>query len=512
MKPLLAKLAPRRAVGVAIGDRAVTISLMAFTPLGPSELDRRAEPIGDGTPEAALRRALKPLVAVKPWRNAPVAVGLSHLHVFFSTRPIKRMAEEVAGGRKGPGVSPQMLLHEVLQSPNVIIDDMEVDMIRARPNRQPVASIVACRKKFLAPILEVLDECGVRPTRIEPSPCGLLRAAVARHRAPRRARTVLRVFLGDDEAMCVLTAGGLPLMWRGFALGRGSEAGEILSEFRATDNLCRYFGIESSIDAVMVHGRPDLSGLEASPEWAKLPGTSVRLDGPAYDGGVIASGLALGCQNYEARSFNLTRASAPPIPILNLVPWGNLALQVGLLTGVSLLLADELQSLERARTAVRAELSGFDRPRGRGNAQLREDRKAMTQRVEAVGRFLDGRILWTDCVRDVATRLPETMVTTSIAGECKYEAMAMVKGKAKRSFRVELETPTPSDGAIPPEVGRFLDELRGAPRLRKSLPSIEMAELRWGPVGQARVPTASFSVVCTPEAAKLKGEKKPSPH
>ena len=97
--------------------------------------------------------------------------------------------------------------------------------------RRPLASVAACRKKAMAPALEALEDCGVRPYRVEPAPCGLLRRAIERHRTPRRCASALRVFLGQEHALAVLTAADLPLMWRYFPLPAGSEAMAILSTY-----------------------------------------------------------------------------------------------------------------------------------------------------------------------------------------------------------------------------------------------------------------------------------------
>ena len=73
----------------------------------------------------------------------------------------------------------------MLRSSNLVIDDMNVDMIKSQPGKHPVASIIATRRKYLAPILNGLESCGVRPSQIEPVPFALLRAAFRRHRPVR---------------------------------------------------------------------------------------------------------------------------------------------------------------------------------------------------------------------------------------------------------------------------------------------------------------------------------------
>ena len=139
------------------------LSLSAFTPLGPVEMECRREPVQGEWIDVAFPASWLRCSSAKPWRNAPIAIGVPVLSVFFSTRPIKSMNLDV---------EPQVLLHEMLRSSNLVIDDMNVDMIKSQPGKHPVASIIATRKKYLTPILGGLESCGGgrRRSSLPPSP------------------------------------------------------------------------------------------------------------------------------------------------------------------------------------------------------------------------------------------------------------------------------------------------------------------------------------------------------
>ena len=77
--------------------------------------------------ETVLRRLLEFLLGRRQaGPDARVALGLSPLRVFFSTRRIRSTDDNV---------SPQVLLHEVLQSPNISIHDMAIDVIKSEPGQ-----------------------------------------------------------------------------------------------------------------------------------------------------------------------------------------------------------------------------------------------------------------------------------------------------------------------------------------------------------------------------------------
>src|SRR5262245_4301542 len=132
MKSLLAKFSRRKAVGVYVSDREIAVSWVAATALGSVEISRQRETFEHEKFTETFQRVLKPLVSGKHRRHPPIGFSVPTLEVFFSTRPMKAA---------GSDVSPQVLLHEVLRSPTINVDDMVVDLIQAKPGKRAIASI-----------------------------------------------------------------------------------------------------------------------------------------------------------------------------------------------------------------------------------------------------------------------------------------------------------------------------------------------------------------------------------
>ena len=86
----------------------------------------------------------------------------------------------------------------------------------------------------------------------------LVRAATRQHHPPRRAKTLLQIFLGATEGLAVLTVAGLPLAWRSFAIPSFSEGMAILSATRTLLSQNRYHEMETPLDYAIVHGRAEL--------------------------------------------------------------------------------------------------------------------------------------------------------------------------------------------------------------------------------------------------------------
>ena len=178
MKSLLAKMSMRKFVGLYLGEHEVAVSEVAVTPLGPVEIVSRTEPCPPNELLNVIERVLQSLQGGKQ-RRLQVAIGLPNSRVFFGTRPLRGAAD----------TSPVGVMQKLLCSPNVTTDDLTIDMVKSNINKAAVATVTACRKKYMAAVLAVLQRCGAQACRTEPAPCALVRAAAKQHRPPRRATT-----------------------------------------------------------------------------------------------------------------------------------------------------------------------------------------------------------------------------------------------------------------------------------------------------------------------------------
>jgi Tfp pilus assembly protein PilN len=501
VRSMMNKLALRKDIGLALGDHAVGAAEWATTPLGRVEVFRESEPIGDDGLAPAVGRLLKRRFTKEELAKARVTIGLPALRVFFSTRPIQADNREA---------SPEILLHEVLQSPNLSVDDMIVDMIRLRPGQRPLASIVACRKKYMAGVLSALAAAGVEPCVAEPSPCALLRDAARRLRPPGRSRAFARVILGDGRGLAVLmTAPEAPLMWRPFDLAPGREAAAIRAAVASLGSLGRFCGQEGELDTVLVHGRPDLGPLAEVVEAEALPGVKLlRHDAPPLDEAAIAAGLAEG-PGPGASAFNLVRSLGRGLSFWEVFPWGQAVLQVAALVAASLFLRHHLIE---ARAEARGALNEDARYAWAARVptdKLRAEKKDLEQRLDSVRTFLASRVSWTAHARDMAARLGPAIILTSFQGTAELEGG---RGKPRRSLALKLAAPIKKAGGMPREIDAFLRALRDAPLLKRDFPEIELANLQWTAAistSPSATPTATFGVTCSPGSKSAPAPAKP---
>ncbi len=497
LKSLLAKIAVRKAIGVYVSDKEVVISKVVATSLGPVEVTSLRESYTADQLGNVLNRLLTPLQS--RWKRFPlnVAVGLSGQRVFYSTRPVKSTNAEA---------SPEMLLHEVLQSASISVDDMALDVVKSKPDKRPVASIVSCRRKYLSGLLTAFGTAGVNPFRAEPAPIALLRVAALRNRNPRKAKTVLRMFLRADQGLAVLSVGNVPFVWRYFSLPVGNEATAILSVTRTLQTLSKPCGHESPIDIIIVHGRPDLrETIESEQLQDGLGIATTWMEGPALDESTVAFGLALGCLTEGTESFDLARSLRPRRSLWELFPWGEVALQTALIICMGLFLANRSGHLDKAYSVVSQSIGEHVWLHSLDEQDLEKEKKDLQAKVDAVRKFLSTRIVWTAYARDIPGRMPKQTTINGIEGLCDLEVSGKKKDggiKQKKSFVLRLSSPMTKEGKMPKEIDDFMNSLREHPLLKRDFPTVELREVvRFQPFVNSP-PTASFTVICMPKADK----------
>jgi len=436
---------------------------------------------------------LDPWLELKP--RVKVVIGLPEVRVFHSARPI------AAINRK----APELWLHDALQTQGIRVEDMIIDIVEASIGKRVMAGLVACRRKSLAEPIEALARRSARLVRVEPMPCALLRAAAAQLKPPWSSKLAARFVLGDRKALGMLVAAGLPLHWRVFDLPPGDEPTALLAALMALKMQARSWRVDADVDAVLIHGQPDLAPrIDPTELGARLGLRVSRADEPSFDPASIAIGLALGglC---EDGGFDLARTIKARDTIREIFPWGELAMQSAMLAGVLLLMTERARSLDAEVAATAASLVKFRWLGDRSESDLEKERKVLEQKDKTAEKFLASRVFWSSQVRDVASRLPTRTRLISLQGIGELESLdgKAALGPAKKTFVLRLETPVPPTGETPREVDGLLESLRDKSQVRQEFPVIELKDLKTAKApGKDGGAVASYSIVCFPTASK----------
>jgi hypothetical protein len=487
VKAVLTKFTPYKGIGLYIGEHEVAVSQVASTPLGQVEIARHCETYEPEQLAAVVTRLVKSLAGSRN-RIVPVALGICARRVFYSTRPYRT---------ENNGATPQALLREVWHSPNVCIDEMTVEMVTSEFGKDKLASLVSCRTEYLAGLLKMLTGCGIRPVLTEPSPFALLRAGLKERRV-RRTTVALRVFLSDQDALAMITSGPTCVLWNSFKLPAGREPSTLCSAIRSCQTMASHCGIDTAAEVVIVHGRPDLRKDLTDEEFVKRVGVPVSCcDGPELGPQEIAFGLALGSLGSQSSmALDLSRSMKASPTVWQIVPWGEIAVQIALVVCVAFFMMARWHGVEQAVAPVTADLAKHGWQRGKPQGELTKERDFLSQRVEAIRKFIGTRVVWARFTSDISGRLPRTANLTGLQGFCELED-GNTKTKSKKSLIVRASAPIAKDGSTPQEIDQFLNTLHDSPLLHRDFPIASLADIKWAEVKRKdSVPEALFTVIC----------------
>jgi hypothetical protein len=492
MRPMLTKIAIRRAVGLCLGEHDVVVAKMASTLAGSVEIASSREPCTPENVEEVIERLLVPLLGRK--RRVPVAVGLSASHVFFGTRVTPA----------GVTTKPESELRKSLNSSSLTDDELIIDLLRGTAGKFPVARMAACRKKYISGVVAALSRLGVRPFRAEPSPWALVRLAERQHRSPRWSKVVLRVFLGAGHGLVVAVSGGMPFGWRAFLLPAGSEGFAILSAARGLKAQQAHYGIEAPVDYALIHGRPDLHERLQREQFASAVETRVIWhEGPSLDNAGVASGLALGCLAQDIKAFDLSRTLKARAPIKEIFPWGELGLATGLMGCMGVVLGAHAMKLDESYVALRAQNSQHVCLASGDVTSLERDKKALEGKIASVRSFVGKRFLWTTYIRDISERFPSNADLDGFGGRNPLDASGNSQTGAG-SLDLRGTAPLTAEGAIPHNIDAFLGELSKDPLWKRGFTSI-VTDIKLPQFGKGNRQSGkkkdelrlNFSIVCT---------------
>jgi Tfp pilus assembly protein PilN len=137
---------------------------------------------------------------------------------------------------------------------------------------------------------------------------------------------------------------------------------------------------------------------------------------------------------------------------------------------------------------------------------IERERKSLASEVSAVQSFLGTRVIWSNYLRDLPTRLPSNACLQSLTGS--YEMKVTGKNETQRvnrSLTICGMARFTDRGSAPKEIDAFLESLRKADVLKPAFPVVRLAEIKWRK--DAGADTALFTVIASPAEKASKKEK-----
>jgi hypothetical protein len=486
VRGLSAKISWFPAVGVYLSEDQLTLTRIASSPSGTVVLGTHRQAADKDNPGASLQRLLTEQLTPRQRRRLPVCLGLAAEQTFFTTRHF-------------PAEKEALTVEQMLSvSTNGAWDKSQAlgDAVRIKVQGRDVYSVAACRRALAEQLSSAMRAAGVAHYRLEPAPWSMLAPADEAEAPPKKWKCLVRVFLNAGGGLAVLVIEGRCVLWRRFALTPGQEPAIITSCVRTLQiHSAGHLGLRG-IDGLALQGEVSKELVDRTEVESGLP--AVALKGPPPDDAFFSRSLALSARNKQ-ESMDLLGALHPPVGFKDVFPWKLSAMVMAACCVMAGMMWDRSSSLEAEQEAMGRKNDSYAWAATQRTGEITREGKALSAEVGAVHKFLASRILWSDYMSDLPTRLPPNACLSGMSAFCEFkDASRKEQGKKpNKSLTLQGLTRFADRGMAPREIDAFLESLRGVELLRKDFPLVELAEIKWRRDASADV--ALFTIVALPK-------------
>jgi hypothetical protein len=164
---------------------------------------------------------------------------------------------------------------------------------------------------------------------------------------------------------------------------------------------------------------------------------------------------------------------------------------------VGLILYNALSEVEGECQTVHDQNASYKWAEGLTTDAIRAERKSLSDEVAQIQNFVGTRLIWSNYLSDLPTRLPANACLQSMSGSFEFKSSTKnATQKTNRSLVVSGMARFTDRGSAPKEIDAFLESLRGADSLRKTFPQVNLAEIKWKREPGADI--ALFTIIATP--------------
>jgi hypothetical protein len=486
-----AKLCLSRAIGVYIGKSRVTLTEVGTTIRGSTILAQSSEAIDDVGPAAALKKLLTDHLTPRELRSIPVRLGLRPQQTFFMT----------CTGNFGPQDEPSLdkLFAACGASAELKAETMAADFVK--PGKVKMATgqawnVGTCRKSLAEELFSAVQDIGVKEVRLQPAALCLLHTVRRQDRKRKGWNVAIHVFLNDSVGLAVLAVSGLTVLWREFALASEDRVKGISSAVRVVR--CHAWSLlqRPNVDGVIVHGPAGASLVDGFDGDIGIPIVVAEEDGLSE--ARFSHGLAQAARSEELPPFDLFRSLRSAPTILSMFPWKRAGCVVVAAVVMTFLMWNKVTAMNRQYEQLRRQNAERQWTQDKRTGEIKNERKQLMSEVSAVSKFVSTRVIWSNYLRDLPTRVPSNAGLSNLGGFCelKETSKKQASRRTKKSLTLRGMTRFAKGQAAPEEIDAFLESLRNVDLLKKDFSQVQLAEIRWRREGSSEV--AMFTVVALP--------------
>jgi Tfp pilus assembly protein PilN len=473
-----------RSVGVFVSAGRLTATLIAATPAGRKTLAQATVALEGKQPGQILDQWLGANLTPAQRRQVPIWIGLGAEQTFFATRYIDADQPQMP--------TPETLFPGINTSSQ---DGVVTDGLSLKLHGAHAYSVAACRRSIAQDMVRGIGKASLAHCRLMPAPWGLL--TLKPHRKfPRGWKAHIRLQLSPNEGLAMLVMEGRPLLWRCFVPGKEGMNGAI-SAIRHLQIYAaqRQHGLRLSGIVVAGSIKPEFLGQLQDETGLEVVSRPDENSGEAD----YSRAMALAARQPNLEGPDLLRP-------LHLAPTLGQMFPRKMTAGLALAVLVFAAFLWQTLWALGSETKLLNRQNlshvwavNKKTSELEQERKQLSDEVASVQKFLASRVIWSNYLRDLPTRLPQNSCLTGFNGSYEFVQASSAKAAKKDNRMLTLRgiAQFQDRNSAPREIDAFLESLREVSLLKKDFPLVNLAEVRWKKEASGDV--AIFTILAMPK-------------
>jgi len=495
------KLCLGRTIGVYLSNDRISITEAGLTFKGPGLLGQHSFNIDQLNPLGSLADTLKDYVK-KVSKNTPLCLGLRPEQTFFITAGAEYEQQEDVRDKLLEAVG----FHSAEERNDIVADYFKINKSKSLSGQ--FWSISVCKKKLVDELYAAFAQAGFKNVQLKPTPwcISVFSAKLPKHL--KHWKVFIQVFLNDSGGLAILVIDRNPVYFKRFSFSPTTSVEEIESAVRSIMIQCIVIFRKSAVDGIIVQG-PDAEKIGS--RLAGETGLEVEAGNEVgFTGSLCSGSLAMSAKSKKDPQFDLFREVRPKPGILQMFPWKMAAFVVFLSGCLGLMLWQKASDLNLTLKNLKQQNSMHTWAENKQTADIAKDKKPLLAETQAIEKFLKSKIVWSDYLRDLPTRLPPNVSLSDLWAVCEFEEIGVKKmegGTTQKKKLLSLRGITlfEKGKAAPEAIESFLESLRKVELLQRDFPQVQLAEIKWRREGNSE--TAMFTVLAMP---KKSAEGKPA--
>ena len=492
MAGIIDKISWSRSVGLYLSANSATYTEVGSSPAGKVVLKQESISLDSDKPGAAVKDLLEKNINHRKRGSVPVCIGLGPKHTFFITsmcdfepQAKPSLKDLLETSKIGNALNPD----------DIVADYFRIGKVKLEGNQ--LWTLAACKKELATELFTTIRETGVQNIRLQPGPLFLPLAYKQGKGKKYKWKIAIRVYLKEKGGLAVLEIEGRVVLWREFAFAEEVPLKKIISAIRTILAHTTISFKNPSIDTVILQGhKADDYVQELSND---LGMEVITDDTEILTDNKYSFGLALSAaSSSEQSNIDMFRSLRDAPGIMNMFPWKRAAAVVVAIVCMGFVMYNKLNSLTQEYNKLKRLNAEYKWSRGKRTGEISKQLKQLLTEVDGVNEFLSSRIIWSDYLRDLPTRLPSNACLSNIWGVSEMKELSKKEvRKVKKSLTIRGVTKFEEGVAAPQEIESFLESLRNVDLLQKDFPLVQLAEIKWRKEGTSEI--AMFTVVAMPK-------------